>query len=124
MVLFDSDGDGRMMYAPAAGGAIWPVDPLADRLLGRQPDRRCRIERIGRRARPLAKQLADRLGAVVSAVNNRGVGGQNSAEIEADTVAPGALSVTGNQIPASGPVTVTAYSRDLLFNSGSADRSP
>jgi hypothetical protein len=29
MVLFDSDGDGRMMYAPAAGGAIWPVDPLS-----------------------------------------------------------------------------------------------
>jgi lysophospholipase L1-like esterase len=37
---------------------------------------------------PWPKQLADRLGAVVSAVNNRGVGGQNSAEIEADTVAP------------------------------------
>jgi hypothetical protein len=57
MVLFDSDGDGRMMYAPAAGGAIWPVDPLADRLLGRQPDRRGRIERIGRRARPLAQAV-------------------------------------------------------------------
>jgi hypothetical protein len=120
MVLFDSDGDGRMMYAPAAGGAIWPVDPLS--LIdcwGDSLTAGAGSNGSGAGQGPWPKQLADRLGAVVSAVNNRGVGGQNSAEIEArHGGTPALLTVTGNQIPASGPVTVTAYTRDLLFNSG------
>jgi hypothetical protein len=119
-VLFDSDADGRMMYAPAAGGALWPLDPfdIID-AYGDSLTAGAGSSGNGPGQGPWPKQLQDRLGPVVSAVNNRGVGGQNSAEIEArHGGAPALITVTGNQIPASGAVTVTAYSIDLLYNSG------
>ncbi|MBF7010597.1 hypothetical protein QUC32_13010 [Novosphingobium resinovorum] len=120
-VLFDSDSDGRMMYAPASGGPIWPVDPydIID-CWGDSLTAGAGSVGSGAGQGPFPKQLFDRIGSlIISAVNNRGVGGQISQEIEArHGGTPALITVTGNQIPASGPVTVTAYDVDLLRGSG------
>lgn len=117
-VLFYSDADQRAMWAPVEGGAIWPVDPYdvidcwGDSLTAGAGS-------TGGQSYPA--QLAAQLGGVVSAVNNNGIGGQISADIAArQGGSPALITVTGNQIPASGPVTVTAYSQDLLYNSGTS----
>jgi len=52
-------------------------------------------------------------------VVNFGVGSQTAEEILARLgIRPALLSVTGNEIPASGTVGVTAYNTDALYNSG------
>lgn len=53
------------------------------------------------------------------AVISLGIGGQTSTQIAARTNAqPIAVTLAGNQIPASGPVSVTTKSINVLFNSG------
>ncbi len=61
------------------------------------------------------------LAALVSPMTsvNKGIGGQTSIMISARQGGwPLLLSVTGNTIPASGAVTVTAYSTDIFNSSG------
>lgn len=54
-------------------------------------------------------------------VNNRGIGGQNSAAIATRQGAlPMLVTVTGDQIPASGPVTLTARSQTPITNQGAS----
>ncbi|MBK8583875.1 MAG: hypothetical protein IPL86_19305 [Flavobacteriales bacterium] len=66
-------------------------------------------------ATAIAAALPDR------ATNNRGTGGQNSAAIATRQGGlPMQCTVTSDQIPASGPVTLTARSQTPITNQGSA----
>lgn len=120
-VLFDSEADARLMYAPAVGGVLWPVDPYdiieawGDSLTAGAGSAGSGAGQGG-----WPKQLKDRMGSAVSAVNNRGVGGQLALEIAARQGGrPVLLTLPGNQIPASGAVAIPAsgYSTDLLWGS-------
>lgn len=119
-VLYYSDSAGKMLWQPAEGGSVWPVDPdsiidgWGDSLTGGTG-----AVGTGVGQGSYVKQLADMLAGYITSYNNYGVGGQNSAEIEARHGGQFALiSVTGNSIPGSGGVAVTSYSVDLLQASG------
>lgn len=116
-VVYWSKQDLKQYFVPAEGGARWPVFPditLID----------CWGDSLtnGTGGTPYPTQLLAALtsgGVANVTVVNRGIGGQKSNHIAArQGGAPALITVTGDQIPASGAVTVTAYSADLLFNSG------
>lgn len=121
-VIFYGDAEARWLYnaANANGGTLWPVDP--DDIIEAYGDSLTAGagssgSGAGQGAYP--KQLKDRLGAVVSAVNNRGVGGQTSIEIEArDGGAPMLATFPSNQIAASGTTALNSWSTSLITNQG------
>jgi len=124
-VIYYVDALNYHLHVPVEGGAAWRafsdlavIDCWGDSLTagagstGSGP---------GQGSYP--KQLSDRMNAngVTVTINNRGVGGQTSTHIAArQNGIPALISVTGNQIPASGAVAVSAYSTDLLYNSGTS----
>ena len=117
-VIFDSDADGRLMYALVTGGPLWPVDPYD--IIDCWGDSLTASAGATANEKRFPQALGLRLGSVAS-VNNRGVGGQVSADIAArQGGAPALITLAGNQIPATGGVQVTSYSTDLLFNSGNS----
>ncbi|UXM92576.1 hypothetical protein [Paenarthrobacter sp. JL.01a] len=62
-----------------------------------------------------ASYLQPLITALGRTVDNIGIGGQGTGQIAArQGGSPALLTVTGNVIPASGPVSVTAYSKNLL----------
>jgi len=67
---------------------------------------------------PFPTQLAALLSGKATAVNNYGQPNEISAEISGRQNPSCLITVTGNTIPASGPVTVTAYSVDILLQGG------
>jgi hypothetical protein len=125
IVRYFDDAGGSMieMYVPIAGGAPRPV--LPNNILSTLGDSLTESHPIDTGSPPNSWQmmLSAMLGGVT--VNNYGIQGQTSIEIAArQGGAPSLLTVTGNQIPASGSVVVTAYSVDLLYNVGVVTGSP
>jgi lysophospholipase L1-like esterase len=121
--LYWDDGTAAAAWVPIEGGDGGPVLPL--------PIIDCWGDSLtnGRGAEvptshsvthgPFPAQLAALLGSAVEAVNNFGENNQISAEIAArQGGAPALLTLTGNEIPESGAVTVTAYSVDVLYFGG------
>lgn len=122
-VLFWSDADQRTMYAPAApSGNItyWPMDPYdIIEAYGDSLTAGAGASGSGAGQGAYPKQLKDRLGAVVSAVNNRGVGGQTSREIAArDGGFPAQFTWPANTIPANGSVNADSWTVSLITNQG------
>lgn len=123
-VLFWSDKDARLVYAGAEQpGVIGPVFPID--LISAEGDSLTAgagaytsgayTQRLG----PYPAILAEMMGVPIA---NRGVGGQTPRQISArDNGNPALLTVQGNQIPANGTVTVTAWSTPLNNNQGPGD---
>lgn len=104
-VIFSSDVSGvfKDYYIPAAGGAINTVFPSSDLY--------CWGDSLS------SNTYQPTLAALFPArsVFNYGIPSQVSAEIMArQGGAPALLTVSGNQIPASGAVSITAFSVDFL----------
>lgn len=115
MFLSDATGTWVQSHVSADGGAIAPA--LASSTLA------CWGDSLTAGARSSGgltypAQLATLLGGGRQAFNG-GIGGQGSSQIAArQGGAPSLLTVTGNQIPASGAVAVTARTVNLLTNQG------
>jgi hypothetical protein len=121
-LIYNSDRNGIqtpvLMYQPIAGGAEYAVFPTSiidghgDSLMAGADSADTGAGSTG----PMIVQLGRLLNRKV---NNYGIGGQTSPQIAArQGGSPCLCTVTGNQIPASGAVTLTAYSTDMLYNSG------
>ena len=114
-IVFWDDQNNRHSWIPAEGGTKYRafgdtaiIDAWGDSLTAGAGSSGTAA---GQGAYP--KQLADRFAAagLSITVNNRGVGGQTSSQIVArQGGAPALLTVSGNQIAASGSTTVTSYS--------------
>lgn len=120
-VLFKSDAAGswRDVYMPAAGGAIWPVepDPGVIAAFGNSLTQGSGSSGTGSNQGPWPLQLAAATGL---SVLNYGIGGQNSSQIAArQGGSPSLLTVSGDTIPASGAVSVTAKTVNLLATGSS-----
>lgn len=116
-VLFVSDATGAYVqcYAPADGGATYPTFATTD-IACWGDSLTAGAGSTGGQTYPV--QLAAMLGDGRN-IYNGGIGGQNSAQIAArQGGAPSLLTVTGNQIPASGGVAVTAKTVNFLYSSG------
>lgn len=124
-VLFWSEGDRHMMYAdaqsPGVLGPVFPFDLISAEGDSLTAGAGCytagaHTQRLG----PYPTILSAMLGGID--IVNRGVGGQTPRQISArDNGNPALLTVQGNQIPASGSVTVTAWSTPLNNNQGPGD---
>jgi hypothetical protein len=116
-VMFWSDASGAGMdyWIPVEGGAAYPLVALSTVT--------CWGDSLTAGAGSTSgltypAQLATALGRTV---NNRGIGGQTSTSIiarQGGITAP--MTVTSDQIPASGPVAVTAHPNSPITNQGSA----
>jgi lysophospholipase L1-like esterase len=121
----DATGAQVEMYAPLAGGPAFRVASLREFAAygdsitfgGPSPNNPVTDSYLA--------QLATMIGGSGWTYSKQGISTQTSTEIAARQGGnPSLLTVTGNQIPASGPVTVTSYSIDLLFNVGSHTGTP
>lgn len=115
MVLFKTDTSGSFLdvYVPAAGGTI-------NNLMGTTA-----LAAWGNSLTQGAGSSGggDYLTLVATALGktkyNGGIGGQTSSQIVArQGGSPTLITVSGNQIPASGAVSVTAYSQDIFWVAG------
>lgn len=115
-VLYRSDASGLVtsVYRPAVGGVEYPVTPRLSDGIGCWGD--SLTAGAGGSGGGYPTVLASLLGA---STYNGGIGGQTSIQIAArQGGAPALVTVSGNTIPTSGPVAVTAISTNLVANSG------
>lgn len=118
-VLFVSDASGSWVqsYAPADGGTTYPTFSTADLAAwGDSLTAGAGSSGGGAGQGAYIKQLADSLGRTYY---NGGIGGQTTPSIAARQGGqPALLTVTGNQIPASGAVAVTARTTNPITSQG------
>lgn len=118
--LDDASGAKVDMYVPITGGAAYPTEAQYRTLTGFGDSLFQGIGSSNYVTKSWLGQVATMLGSAWT-VNNRGVSAQTSTQIANRQGAyPITMSVTGNQIPASGGVVLTAISNDFLMNEAQA----